>query len=378
MGKAGETQADDKEKRRRQPMMAVNGSISDRQFRRLLVVDCFAKGAVLLPDLAAGVPVRIFLLGLLLGCFLVMGYVCLLCGIHRRALKREGECRKGEKALAVCFLVYSFWNLVYLASAFGEIGTVFLLPESRKETLMAMMILAGAIQAAGGVEARARTGTVLYHILVWPMAVLLIAGAFGIRPEHLASGNVLEELNRSSTKEMFGMALRIFLAFGGIGTFVFVMPMVSGESGKAFRKGMALTCGLLFGMLVVLIGVFGEGGLKNMQWPVIQLMSSAELPGIFVNRWDAIFTGLLLTELFAAAGTSLFYLNLCGSRLWNHGEKGQIFLWAAGVFAVALWCQNWEQAEQFFLQMGLLAAGAGILLNLFRYWKLGGERRVKS
>ena len=37
-----------------------------------------------------------------------------------------------------------------------------------------------------------------------------------------------------------------------------------------------------------------------------------------------------------------------------------------------------KQAEQFFLQMGLLAAGAGILLNLFRYWKLGGERRVKS
>ena len=179
---------------------------------------------------------RIFLLGLLLGCFPVMGYVCLLCGIHRRALKREGECRKWEKALAVCFLVYSFWNLVYLASAFGEIGTVFLLPESRKETLMAMMILAGAIQAAGGVEARARTGTVLYHILVWPMAVLLIAGAFGIRPEHLAPGNVLEELNRSSTKEMFGMALRIFLAFGGIGTFVFVMPMVSGESGKLFEK----------------------------------------------------------------------------------------------------------------------------------------------
>ena len=97
-----------------------------------------------------------------------------------------------------------------------------------------------------------------------------------------------------------------------------------------------------------------------------------------MNRWDAIFTGLLLTELFEAAGTSLFYLNLCGSRLWNHGEKGQIFLWAAGVFATALWCQNWEQAEQFFLQMGLLAAGAGILLNLFRYWKLGGERRVNS
>ncbi|MDY3919298.1 MAG: GerAB/ArcD/ProY family transporter [Candidatus Limivivens sp.] len=357
-------------------MFAGNGRISDRQFYHLLVLDWFGKGALLIPSLAGTVTARELILCLILGFLLAFLYVRMLCGISGKmngdfpGYLRKSLGKWAEWAIALIFLLYAFFNLLFLARAFGEIGVLFVVPESGRELLMVLLLAAGAAAAMGGLEVRARTASVLYPVLFWPMLALILFSAFRMNPEYLQPGTAVLD------RQGWSVTGRAFLAFGGAGVFLFPFPKVTGKSARAFQKGTLATCAGLLALMLVIIGSYGEGGLKAMEWPSIRLMSSAELPGVFLQRWDVIFVGMLLMELFLTAGTSLYYLNLCGGRLWGHAGKGQIFLWCALVFAAAYVCGSYERAVKLYTAVnGWTVTAAAALLVLLWLKGKGGRRR---
>ncbi|MDO5422303.1 MAG: GerAB/ArcD/ProY family transporter [Eubacteriales bacterium] len=378
-------------------MLAGNGKITDRQFCRLLIMDWFAKGALLLPALAGAVPVRSFILSLILGFLLALLYVRLLCGISAKVTGSFAQYlteHLGKWALAgisVLFLVYAFVNVMYLTRAFAEIGVLFVVPESSRELLMAMLLAAGAAVASGGLEVRARTASVLYPFVIYTMLLLILAGAFSMNLEYLQPGTAVLD------KKAWGLVGRVFLAFGGAGVFLFLMPQVTGRPRLAFQKGTFLTCVSLLALMLVLVGGYGEGGFKAMEWPAIELMSGVELPGGFLQRWDVVFVGLLLMELFLAAGTSLYYLKLCGSNLRNcagtpsarrmnryrcanesnprnGGGKRQIWLWAALAFLASAACGSYERVVRIYTAVNRWTVAATVLLLLILYGKTRWKR----
>lgn len=299
-------------------MFSGNQKISPRQLKRLLVLDFFGKGALLLPAFSKGVTAREFLLHLLLALGLLLLYGKALTCLSRYvrgdffAYLKERLGSVTTFLAGVFFLSYALLNLVYFTKTFGTLGHTFVLPETGEPYLMVLLLLGAMYVALGGLEVRGRAAEVWYPVLFYPMLFLLAFCGWNARTA--AASNPVSSGLGLQAKTIFQM----FSVFGGTTGFLFLAPQVDGrkKGEKAFLKGMLLTAAALFGLFLVLAVTFGERGISEFTFPTVALMSSAKLPGGFLERWDVIFTALLMAGLFISAGASLYYGLLIGKTLF--------------------------------------------------------------
>lgn len=335
-------------------MVADNGKISTRQLGRMVVLDWIGKAALLLPGLASGVSGRSFILSLVLGVGLSLAYgrlVGYLASGVRGDFPSYVEERLGRlcaRLLMFLYFGYAFLNTVLLLRLFEEIALTCILPEASGELLMGVLVLGAVYIVSGGLEVRARVSEVLCFTALAPMALLLVGAAFTGGSGYLVPGQV--ELS----PEMAGNGLRVFMVFGGMGIFLFVAPRLEErkEMGRTLMRAVAVTGLAAAALLLAAINAFGEAGMRAFPWPVITLMSSAEIPGGFLQRWDVIFTALLLGTFFAAVSAGLFYMRRLAGGLLGKDRPAAGPLMALFVYAGALWCASYETAARVYTVLG--------------------------
>lgn len=304
-------------------MFSDNDKISARQIKRLLVLDLLAKSCLLLPWFAQASSARDFLVSLIGGLALAALYIYLtgylggyvdgdFQGFVRERL--GGTC---AYLLRFFYLLYAFVNLTYLAWMFAEVSGTFLLPESGKHMLAVLFLICGYYGAAKGVEARGRLAEVLYKLILVPLLVMLLFGAFSIDSGYLAPGRA------SLGSRTLQQSYLVFTAFGGVGMLLFEVPRCSQKNKlkRALLHGAGVVAFGIFAGFVVMIGAFGEEGLRALPWPAVTLMSNVNLPGDFLQRWDAIFLSILLVSLFVAASTGVFYLGFLAEGFFGKDRK---------------------------------------------------------
>lgn len=357
-------------------MFSENQKISGRQMQRLVVLDWVGKASLLLPLFIGKAGGRDFLFSLFLGLAVSFLYIMLISWISRHIQNDfygyiQTRMGKGT-ATAACLIYwcYVFVNTVYLARLFAKTAVTFLMPEAGQEVFQVMLVLAGCYGAWRGLESRARTAEVVYRILLIPLVLMLLLAAFSVNPAYLAPGEA--KLSMAAIQH----GLQVFIAFGGAGVFLFVMPRLSRKSdaGRALKKSMLLIGSGAAGVFLTAIGTFGEAGMRALPWPVITLMSTVEIPGGFLQRWDVIFTGLLLCTFFIAATTGFFYLKVLTEELFQKKPANYwIPLMGAAVLLASLWCENYETAASIYVVLNgyvlvPLAAAFTCMLGLIE-WK---------
>lgn len=333
-------------------MFSENQKISGRQLQRLVVLDWVGKAGLLLPLFIEHSDGRSFVVSLLGGLGLTFGYICLISWIGKQVQNDfygYVQTRMGKGAAGFLCLAYWFYiliNTVYLLRLFAEIAATYLLPEVDQGVFLAMLAAAGCYGAWEGLEGRARTGETLYRIVLLPLGLLLLLCAFHVKTEYLSPGQA------RVTLQTLRHGLQIFIAFGGAGIFLFVTPRVAKkeEIGRALKKSTLFVGAGVLGVFLAAIGTFGEVGMRALPWPVLTLMSSVEIPGGFLQRWDVIFTSLLLMTFFVAVTTGIFYLKLMTEQLLPFGEK-KAYLPAGAllVFLAAGWCETYETASRIYV-----------------------------
>lgn len=339
-------------------MFSENGKISRRQLCCLLTLDFFGKGALLLPAFAEGMSGREFILCLFPVFLLVFAYGRLVeklgesCGGDFRLFAERKLGKKTTDIFLLFFFLYAFWDLTYLLHTFGRIGQTFLLPGESKEILSAMALLAGIAMAYRGLEIRARTVEVLYPLLFLPILFLILFSAFHQQPEISEAMPVF-----SGYRGMFGQVLKMFSVFGGLSFYVFLAPSMNRQEKGLVRKGLWRASAVLVTLFLLVAAAFGEEGIGRLPWPVVSFMSSARVPGGFLERWDVIFAGLLETMLLAGVGSSLFYLGIIGEMLFHRLKKS--WLWsgvAAAALLVVFWCGESGKAVELYVRWNSFAA----------------------
>lgn len=333
-------------------MFSENQKISGRQLQRLVVLDWVGKAGLLLPLFIERSNGRSFVVSLFVGLGLTFGYICLISWIGKQIQNdfySYIRTRMGKGAAVFVCLAYWFYmliNTVYLLRLFAEIAQTYLLPEVEQGAFLVMLAAAGCYGAWEGLEGRARTGEVLYRIVLLPLALLLLLSAFHINTEYLGPGQA------KVTIQTLRHGLQTFIPFGGAGIFLFVTPRVAKreEAGEALKKSALLVGAGVVGVFLAAIGTFGEAGVRALPWPLITLMSSVEIPGGFLQRWDVIFTSLLLTTFFAAASTGIFYIKLMTEQLLPFGkQKACLPAGALLVFLAAVWCETYDTAVRIYV-----------------------------
>lgn len=327
-------------------MISGNQKISQRQLGRMVILDWLAKAALLLPGFAAGEDGRSFVLSACLGVFLALAYAWLVSRVWKR-MDREFAAYAEERLgggctrffFLICF-VYVFLNTIFLLRLFGVVAVTFILPEASAEILMGVVLLGAVYMVSGGLEVRARVSEVLFAVIVYPLILLLVCAAFSADSGYLTPGKAALSLKTAEH------GMQVFMTFGGMGIFLFLAPFMSGKEklGRTLMRSSAVVGLAGIALFLAAIGAFGEAGMRASSWPAITLMSSAEIPGGFVQRWDVIFTGLLLASFFAAVGAGLFYLRRLGADLFHREAPLPGPVMALLLYGGALWCGSYETA----------------------------------
>lgn len=335
-------------------MFSKNQKVSGRQLQYLIVLDWIGKASLLLPRFTQNSTGRSFIMSLILGLLLTGLYLAIISWLSKQVQNdfygyihyRIG--RGAATAVCLAYWLYVLMNTVYLVRLFMVLAGSFLLPEFPAGIFPVLLVGAGYYGARGGLEVRGRTAEVVYKPILVPLLIMLLVAAFSIRPEYLAPEAGAYDLQTLSH------GLQIFIAFGGAGIFLFVIPRLNKKSdaGAALMKSL-LTVGFgVLALFLVVIGVFGESGMRALPWPVITLMSSVEIPGGFIQRWDVIFAGLLLSSFFVAAVTGLFYMRLMAEELLPATQNGKLpylEISAVLVLITAYWCGSYETAARIYV-----------------------------
>lgn len=349
-------------------MFADNSKISGRQLKRVVVLDLIGKAGLLLPRFTDQADGRSFIISLLIGVALALFYAWILEWLSRY-IDRDfygyiKDILGGGAAwlVSILYLCYLFVNCVYIARLFAVVAVHFMLPEASQIPFMIMVLIAGMYIAGHGLESGGRIGEILYGIILLPLAIMLFFAVFSIDPEYL------QPRAADYTLQMVKHGLQMFTVFGGMGVFLFVAPNLSGieRHRYALRKGILVTGVSVLLIFLVAVGTFGESGMRALPWPALTLMSSVDIPGGFLQRWDIIFTGLLLVTFFLAMGTGMFCMDLMTEKLLKKKNRLYIPLLGVIVLGAAVWCGSYETATQVYVTVnGYILIPIAVTFTLF-------------
>lgn len=371
---------------------------------RLLLFDWLGKTVLLFPHLIQKSGMYSAIISTVGGIFLM---TVVVTGLLLFSKNISGEYyfyvgQRGGKATSVfLYLVYGvFFALQTLAilRLCGEVAGRYLLPDTDVRLLMLLVLGVAFFLAGGGLEVRARVSEILCGIVVVLLFVMLGSSILQVR------WDISWEQRPYEGIELVKNSYLTSAGFGSIFTLPFVVPEIEKDRGWEKKVYAAL---FLNGILLLLVyltgfGIFGNEGMDRIQWPLIEIMSCMNLQGVFLQRWDLIFVGVLLFSLFFAVGSGIYYmetvlfaLRYSGNRTgkmmeacsgWKRRrieKKKRLIrsIIALALFGVVCLETSWEQILRWYHQIGLyicvpVIAGITVLLWIKeRYFRKVSEEQ---
>lgn len=367
-------------------MFSENQKISAGQLRALLLTDWMGKLLLLLPQMMGKQSSGNVIAGILAGTLLAAAAGWMAAeAVQGRRQNYYGRLkdRAGRRAADFIFMILIIYLLGQSSLFFylcGQIAGTYLLPEVNKAILLLVPALLAYYLARSGLEVRGRVSEITAFFLWGLFFLMLMMALFQIHPDRLEeSGGKLD------SGFLQAGAYTVFAGFGTVGLLPLALPQVtvSEEHGGRRRKhNQRNTCILqkkiaeailMSGLLLLLVevcsyGSFGRKGMTALRWPVIALMSSTNLQGVFLQRWDILLIGFLVFCLFLSAGTGIYYLGAAGRTL---GMKESHFL-AVGTglsWLLAYWMEKnpgviYWQRNILFLVCAPILMGTAVLQAL--------------
>ena len=313
-------------------MFSDNQKVSTRQLQTLLITDWLGKVVLLLPASFQGASAWTILAGTVVGFALSELFLCLTAHAANGqktiffTYVKERLCNWAALLLYLIYGVYFLCHAAIMLYLCGRIGGTYLLPEASGPLMIALPAIVGYYLARGGMEVRGRVSELLAFLIWWAFLLLLLFALPGVRPDHLSDGGGID------ARGVMSFSGIVFASFGGIGALPLAFPQVVAECGKEERpkslkgaggKALAMVALVLVITFLIGYGLFGQEGMARLEWPVITVMSSTNLQGVFLLRWDVLLVGLLLFAMILSVGTGIYYVSVAGETLGMKQKPAQ-------------------------------------------------------
>ncbi|MCC8029003.1 MAG: spore germination protein [Lachnospiraceae bacterium] len=368
-------------------IFSQNHKISPRQIRRALTLELFGVSSLLLPPYLAGTGGILGAAALIVGAAGACALVCVWdqlsehCDFEGNEIARDrtGLFRAG--LLRRILLLLAGIGLLELAGYVLYLLTVLLreqlLTERYEAAILITLTAAGIFGLRKGLELRIRVYEVLFWFLIVPLVIMLILACFSVHPRYWTITSF------SGPGFLKGCGIS-FLFFSAASLILFFKPHCS-QPKKAIqsaRRSILLALVLNAAVYLILIGVFQDALLAELEFPVILLMAVVKLPGKFFERQDAWMIGIWFFCLFALFHSLLYY----GSRTVQNAfrkkdapEQGGIpvsgGICGAAVFISAVLLLGNEALAGRCLSVLLSVVGPLLLVLPFLYFFLSEKAR---
>ncbi|EDS78179.1 GerAB/ArcD/ProY family transporter [Clostridium massiliodielmoense] len=165
---------------------------------------------------------------------------------------------------------------------FTEVLKMYLLKRTPSEFIIILVILVGAFLVRGEIESVIRFNEIVFWLMFLP---ILIAILFVLKGSDYT--NIFPVLTHKPIDYLVGIKSSVF-AFLGFEIIYMLYPLV-----KKKREVMKVTYrGLIFVVVfycivsITTVIVFSKSYISQLLWPTITMLSTVNLPGTFVERWE--------------------------------------------------------------------------------------------
>lgn len=390
-------------------MFGRNGKISERQIRRILILEQTAKIGLLLPLLAQIPEGGFSIWSWVLTAILTFFYLKIMLdftqklpgypGADRKTIienretdgitgteneaaenRADGTIQKktGQTTVTILtavYLIYGFADVFLLLTLFAEVAQCFLLPKQKTWMLILPAAAVCSFAADHRREVRAKFLEVLCPILTLPVVLLLLLLAvLTIRGGQF--GTLGEMMQPSAPGSVWITGISMLPVFAGLGCEVFLQRATEEQqSRRVFRK---TTGSMLIGSLLLLFllqAIFGAGGIRALPFPVITAMSNSKIRGIFLQRWDVLFAAFFLGMVCGALVSGFSVLGTCSERLLpGKKKKWKWWLMAAAASAAACVSPSCEKSVQLYGMVSMGFMGIPVVAALWNFIRKGRKR----
>lgn len=281
----------------------------------------------------------------------------------------------GGRIIGVFFLSYVMLTGAYLLDLMEELVPAVLVTGIPG---IVISLLAAAVCSFGahkGMQRRGRMAEVSGGILLGGVVLMMILCLWQTTPEYFTE---MTQASALQGKEVLKSCYGVLVAFSGLGLLPFLLKDVEkrGAAGKTVVFGIFTLGGILIGMLVLIPSVLGWQRFRNEAYPVLPLLSGADLPGNVLARFDVLWMGFLLYSLLFALGSLFHY----GHRILDRTRMGNGKLWLPAVIFGLSFIKFQETGirEIFGFYLSRIFVPGLLLIQMFMALKGNRKRQKKA
>jgi len=245
---------------------------------------------------------------------------------------------------------------------FGEIVGEILLERTPHPVIYAVVLLTGACAAYAGIEARARMAEIILAIMVLPVVILAMIALLNSN-----FPNLQPILITPPETFVFAMMRPEFVNyFTGLEFIWLAFPFLDNpRNGPKAAVYVTAAVGVFMAVTVALtLATFGPDNVLVQDWPVLKMMDMIAIPGVLIERQEALVLSIWMLSVFMFSAASLFYGAVLGQGIV---KKGKHLAWvigcAAAVFCVAVF--PFERDRVFYLMDRVsMVSGLSFLFGL--------------
>lgn len=292
---------------------AENNRISHRQLYRQIILALTAPILLTLPGKREFTGVS-GIWGVMMAMVLLTGYVFVLMRVSSYCMDpvRFMGTILG-KTTGVFFLLYIIFSVIFLLDLLVDIVPVWLVNGIDKNILSFLAVAVCSFGTHRGMQKRGRMAEVSGGIFIGGILLILVFALGQCRGDYLKE--TITEVPWS-LKYSLRSCYSLLCGMAGLSLLPFIMKEVEKRStaGKTVLYGIFSLGLILTGTIIILPAVFGWKRLELEEFPILPLMAGADFPGNVLERFDALWMGLLLYGILFTIGSLFYYGNQVCTR----------------------------------------------------------------
>ncbi|KEO82524.1 GerAB/ArcD/ProY family transporter [Tumebacillus flagellatus] len=275
------------------------------------------------------------------------------------------------------YLFYWCWSTGIVLRTFGEVVVTAVLVNTPLEVIVATMLLLCIMLAYYNVEVVVRVNEVLLGLIVVPVLFIALSS---FQSAHLDFILPLFSMHRIGGVLQASLpAMTSLLGFEA-------MLMYNSHLSKEPRMMRWQLYGLLIAgliyLLIVIAGImsFGYEELSRQAWPTLELVKSTQVPGLVLERLEAVFLAVWVAAVFTSAGNWFFCANWSFRQFCRFKKRKW---WsppglAVITYLIAMYPRNIEDLFHYLAYTSYFGLGTAFVMP-FLFWVIalirGGKRK---
>lgn len=239
--------------------------------------------------------------------------------------------------LAFIFVVYSVFSVSLGMRIFVEVIKMYLLERTPTEFLIIITIFAGIYIVRNELVTLVKFNEVCFWIMFIPVILVLLCAL-----NKTDFTNVLPVFNSSIYNHLDALKISIY-SFAGIEIIYLIGPFVKNKSNIAKTVLKSVVFITLFYVIIIIfsLAIFSKEQTKILLWPTITMISSINIQGAFIERWEGIIMAIWIIFYFTTFSNVYYLSSDIVKDIFRLGDiKLSSAIIAPVIYVISLYPQN--------------------------------------